>query len=363
MSVIRTIRVLRPLRSLSRLPGLKKIIGALMDSIEDLWNVMLLLTFFLFCFSTAGVVFWSGKLDARCRLTPFPVKVPGSCRSDHDPCWQHFMDSVVLDPNSHRCLPVANTNRSWTKSTSPWNIYGPQDCIWPVDKDDERICSLSGYGFHTCIDKKNEQSYFPRICGSNFDNVGNPRFLNADEPYGFPRMESGVFIESLNWGYTRFDTFFNAFITSFQIISMEGWTDIMYQVMDAWHIAPTIIIFVTFILVGGHIVLNLVLAVITGSLDNLDHDGKNVASKKETANKMQTNENSSWKDNIIKNRMFENFMMICIIGNTIILGMDRFMLPKQTETILETINLILNGIFFIEMILYIYAFGFKDYCR
>jgi len=33
--------------------------------------------------------------------------------------------------------------------------------------------------------------------------------------------------EDLNWGLTNFDNFFNAVVTIFQIITLEGWTSIM----------------------------------------------------------------------------------------------------------------------------------------
>ena len=67
LSVLRTFRVLRPLRTLARSPGLRKIIGAVIDSIPDLMNVIVLLCFMLLIFSIAGLVFWNGILHARCR--------------------------------------------------------------------------------------------------------------------------------------------------------------------------------------------------------------------------------------------------------------------------------------------------------
>lgn len=364
MSVIRTVRVLRPLRSLSRLPGLRKIIGALIDSIEDLWNVMLLLTFFLFCFSTVAVLFWGGKLNTRCRLTPFPIRMPKTCRSTLEPCWQNFISVAILDPDSYRCLPDANDNQELSQSTSPWFLRGPQDCVWPIDEDDERICSLTKTGLNTCSDKRSENNdIIQRTCGSNFDSFGNPRFLDTYEPYGFPRMQSSVFIEGLNWGYTNFDNFLSAFVTSFQIISMEGWTDIMYQVIDAWYIAPTIALFVIFILIGGHIVLNLVLAVITGSIDNLEQSQKDKKTKRSKEAKDQRAGEKGWITKIVESHIFGNFIMFCIILNTIILGMDRYMIPKETEMKLEKINLALNVVFMMEMCLFICALGLKKYCK
>ena len=38
--------------------------------------------------------------------------------------------------------------------------------------------------------------------------------------------------EGPNWGITNFDNFGLAMLTVFQCITMEGWTDVMYDVSD-----------------------------------------------------------------------------------------------------------------------------------
>lgn len=61
-----------------------------------------------------------------------------------------------------------------------------------------------------------------------------------------------------------------AFVTTFQVVTLEGWTDIMSRVIDAWSSASAIIAFLLLIVFGGIIALNIVLAVISGSLDSLE---------------------------------------------------------------------------------------------
>src|SRR6056300_173388 len=56
LSVVRGCRVLRPLRSISRLPNLRKIINALVGSLSELANAMVLLLFILVCFSLFGML-------------------------------------------------------------------------------------------------------------------------------------------------------------------------------------------------------------------------------------------------------------------------------------------------------------------
>ena len=122
-------------------------------------------------------------------------------------------------------------------------------------------------------------------CGSDFDNVGNRRFLehlsqkgeselyDVYRPYySIPIMVDGEWSGDLSFGYTSYDNFWRAFTATFQACSMEGWTGIMYQTMDAWNIPFSVIIFVVLVLIGGNIVLNLVLAVVSSSLDKLEED-------------------------------------------------------------------------------------------
>ena len=108
------------------------------------------------------------------------------------------------------------------------------------------------------------------IITSNYDAFGNPRFLDELTPYGYPRMKSGVYNEALNWGFTSYDNVGLAFITTFQVITLEGWTDLMTRVSDAWLMVPTIVVFILLVVIGGVIALNIVLAVISGSLDKLE---------------------------------------------------------------------------------------------
>lgn len=380
ISVLRTIRVLRPLRSISRLPGLRKIIGALIDSMESLMNVILLLVFFLACFSIIGVVFWKGILHARCRLTPYPVVLWDNCRSQSEQCWEGYLAEVISNPNAYRCLEEENNDSSWTQSTSPWYVKGPQDCIWPIDTNDERVCGLGGGVGYVCPSIFSEDvDVIDRTCGSNYDAFGNERFVNSIEPYNYPRMESGIFTEGLNWGYTNYDNFWAAFITTFQVVSMEGWTDVMYQTIDGWAAAPSIIIFIAIVIFGGHIVLNLVLAVITESMEKLEEEEKeanNLRSEVEQRFSIKDDSIAKLMDQqhfeepyfrganvLVKSSYFQTFVMACIFINTIVLACDHYGISDEFSTFLETVNIGLTFIFFLEMCLSMAGLGVKMYLR
>ncbi|KNC46856.1 egg laying defective protein 19 [Thecamonas trahens ATCC 50062] len=65
-SAIRTFRVLRALRTLSGIPGLRVVINALLASMPPLLNVFFLLTFFMVVFAIIGVQLFAGSLRQHC---------------------------------------------------------------------------------------------------------------------------------------------------------------------------------------------------------------------------------------------------------------------------------------------------------
>lgn len=144
-----------------------------------------------------------------------------------------------MNYTQYRCLDISNFDEvddepSWTQSSSPWAT--PRECWWPIDDQDERVCaSPSGSGLHKCDANArymNESDF--RWCGSNFDALGNPRFAGGvigGVEWGAERLTANAtYVESLNWGYTTFDNIFVAFLSIFQSITMEGWSNILYQV-------------------------------------------------------------------------------------------------------------------------------------
>ena len=80
--------------------------------------------------------------------------------------------------------------------------------------------------------------------------------------------QAATYIAPLNWGYSTFDNFAVAFLTVFQCITMEGWTEIMYQLMDGYSAVGAACFFSILVLFGSLFVLNLLLAVMEGNFRN-----------------------------------------------------------------------------------------------
>lgn len=62
----------------------------------------------------------------------------------------------------------------------------------------------------------------------------------------------------------------------------------------------------------------------------------------------------------VESFFIDNFLMLCVFGNTIILGMDG-LVSSSAETLLVNLNLTFTVIFSVEMIIKLYGFGLRKY--
>ena len=67
--------------------------------------------------------------------------------------------------------------------------------------------------------------------------------------------------KELNWGITNFDNIGSAFLTVFQVTTLEGWTPIMYVISDGYNVYVSSIYFCFCVLVCSYFLLNLTIAV------------------------------------------------------------------------------------------------------
>jgi hypothetical protein len=191
--------------------------------------------------------------------------------------------------------------------------------------------------------------------------------MNLNDPYGHPRMKHGTYIGALNWGFTNYDSFAQAFVTTLQVITLEGWTDIMYQIIDAWSFTPTVIIFCIQVVLCGYIVLNLVLAVITESLDNIeDSNDESNDSVDNISPNLKTNKGLNkrrWLGNFVDSHFHSTFIMGCIVANTIVLSLDYYGISEERANRLESANTFFTLVFVADMIICNLAQGVKTYWR
>ncbi|XP_013929198.1 PREDICTED: voltage-dependent N-type calcium channel subunit alpha-1B-like [Thamnophis sirtalis] len=107
---------------------------------------------------------------------------------------------------------------------------------------------------------------FHKACFSNEtgERLGD---FPCGEDWPARRCEEGIckkYWEGPNFGITNFDNILFAVLTVFQCITMEGWTDILYNTNDAAGNMWNWLYFIPLIIIGSFFMLNLVLGVLSG---------------------------------------------------------------------------------------------------
>uniref|UniRef100_A0A8C5ING2 SCN2A protein n=1 Tax=Junco hyemalis TaxID=40217 RepID=A0A8C5ING2_JUNHY len=104
VSALRTFRVLRVLKTISVIPGLKTIVGALIQSVKKLSDVMILTVFCLSVFALIGLQLFMGNLKNKCLFWP---SKNSTAFETH--CYMKFVYGLfclfcfVLFPSSSKC--------------------------------------------------------------------------------------------------------------------------------------------------------------------------------------------------------------------------------------------------------------------
>lgn len=70
LSALRTFRVLRALKTVAIIPGMKTIVGAVIESVKNLKDVIILTCFSLSVFALLGLQVYMGVLTQKCILNP-----------------------------------------------------------------------------------------------------------------------------------------------------------------------------------------------------------------------------------------------------------------------------------------------------
>ncbi|XP_067224761.1 voltage-dependent T-type calcium channel subunit alpha-1G isoform X11 [Chanodichthys erythropterus] len=215
-SAVRTVRVLRPLRAINRVPSMRILVTLLLDTLPMLGNVLLLCFFVFFIFGIVGVQLWAGLLRNRCFLP------------------ENFSLPTSLD--LHKYYHTENDDEN------------PFICSQPRENG-MRLC--------TSIPTLHEEGRQCQLDMAAYNSTDNTTCVNWNKYYtNCSAGEANPFKGAIN-----FDNIGYAWIAIFQVITLEGWVDIMYFVMDA-HSFYNFIYFILLIIVGSFFMINLCLVVI-----------------------------------------------------------------------------------------------------
>ncbi|KAL2101390.1 hypothetical protein ACEWY4_003151 [Coilia grayii] len=231
-SAIRTVRVLRPLKAINRVPSMRILVNLLLDTLPMLGNVLLLCFFVFFIFGIIGVQLWAGLLRNRCypeenfTLTS-GITLPAPYYQPEEDDERPFICSLGQDNGIVRCSDV------------PTRREGGHECC--LDKEDVLHRQALGLG----PEPLNGSASIMGLC------------VNWNQYY--TRCHTGS--SNPHKGAINFDNIGYAWIVIFQVITLEGWVEIMYYVMDA-HSFYNFIYFIFLIIIGSFFMINLCLVVI-----------------------------------------------------------------------------------------------------
>uniref|UniRef100_A0A4W5K3N0 Sodium channel protein n=1 Tax=Hucho hucho TaxID=62062 RepID=A0A4W5K3N0_9TELE len=212
VSALRTFRVLRALKTISVIPGLKTIVGALVQSVKKLSDVVILTVFCLSVFALIGLQLFMGNLRQKCVIWPI---------------------------NSTENY-LANGSKGFD-----WNEYimsESESDTWPKDI---KMCLTFSGNFYFIPGQLDAL-----LCGNSSD--------SGRCPEGYTCMKAG---RNPNYGYTSFDSFGWAFLTLFRLMTQDFWENLYMLTLRAAG-KTYMIFFVLVIFVGSFYLVNLILAVV-----------------------------------------------------------------------------------------------------
>ncbi|XP_059183350.1 sodium channel protein type 4 subunit alpha-like [Centropristis striata] len=202
VSALRTFRVLRALKTISVIPGLKTIVGALIQSVKKLADVMILTVFCLSVFALIGLQLFMGNLRQKC------VRSTAHC----------FNASLPAN-TSFYC-----NNKTWA---SMKDFVSDEDNFYKVEGAKDAL-----------------------ICGNSSD--------AGSCPDGFDCLKAG---RNPNYGYTSFDSFGWAFLSLFRLMTQDYWENLYHQTLRSAG-KTYMVFFVVVIFLGSFYLVNLILAVV-----------------------------------------------------------------------------------------------------
>ncbi|KAF3700377.1 Voltage-dependent T-type calcium channel subunit alpha-1H [Channa argus] len=174
LSAIRTVRVLRPLRAINRVPSMRILVTLLLDTLPMLGNVLLLCFFVFFIFGIVGVQLWAGLLRNRCFLgedikTMYNLSINPYYMSEEGE-ESPFICSAARENGMLRCHDVPR----YTKDGAECSLAAPH-------QSSALIGSVPAVGGASVIGCINWNQYYnecrpgelnPHKGAVNFDNIG-----------------------------------------------------------------------------------------------------------------------------------------------------------------------------------------------
>ncbi|XP_056143517.1 sodium channel protein type 4 subunit alpha B-like [Lampris incognitus] len=344
ISALRTFRVLRALKTITVIPGLKTIVGALIQSVKKLADVMILTVFCLSVFALIGLQLFMGNLRQKCVMWPPPLLSNLTVGTDA------FLSNDTETANSTFDFREYINN--------PVNYYylsGSLDALLCGNSSDAGVC-----------------------------------------PEGYTCIKAG---RNPNYGYTSYDTFGWAFLALFRLMTQDFWENLFQLTLRAAG-KTYMIFFVVVIFLGSFYLINLILAVV--AMAYAEQNEATIAEAKQKEEKynnileaLKQREEvtptpittefdqeqrpcppgwyrfadlflkwnccgcwrwlKKWLYIIVMDPFVDLGITICIVLNTVFMAMEHYPMAPDFENMLSIGNLVFTGIFTAEMVLKLLA--------
>ena len=193
-------RLLRPLKSISSFPSMRKFINSLVNCLYDLIDIIIILFFIIFFFGLLGYAIFDNRYFFVCRSSLKPI-----------------YGDLPIDPlyNNHLC------------------------------------------GGEVTCGGKNE------FCLSTWDFYYDGRyFIPEDFPYDSPNLHENSKKKSFSYGLTNFNNVLNSIFVIIMVATAEGWMDLMMIYMDGYNYYISFIYFFFCLVIIHYFMLNLITALL-----------------------------------------------------------------------------------------------------
>ncbi|XP_034551700.1 voltage-dependent T-type calcium channel subunit alpha-1H-like isoform X2 [Notolabrus celidotus] len=347
----------RPMRMYGRIQILRVLVIVLIDTLPMLGHVLLIKILVILIFSVVGIQMWAGHLHNRCFLgEDIPTTYNVSLRPYYISSWSKY---------SFICSPDNEDGMQRCSHVPPYSVDG-------------QICTLDAPRHHHTSTANDSSG-----C------------INWNQYYNVCRAEGN----NPRKGVICFDNIGCALITTVQVFTLEGWTEIMFYVADA-HSIWSLPIFIVATIIGALIMMNVCAVVIAtkfsegmkrkteepqvGSVSTaalfhklMGHVQRIFCGENRNTSRVSP-ESSHGRSNAlgqvltpckrilkrtVESTPFKRLIMLAVVLSTVSLVIEHHEQPKMLTRVLKISNIVCTIIFLVEMILKLLALKweyFKD---
>ncbi|XP_070698552.1 voltage-dependent T-type calcium channel subunit alpha-1I-like [Pempheris klunzingeri] len=355
--------VLRPLRLISRVPSMRNLVKQLGGIMSMLANVLFLYFFVIHVFAVVGVQLWAGKLLNRCFLgEDIPTMYNVSLSS--------FYMTKYNERSPFICAPDNDTGTLHCHDVPPYRVGG-ETCSLPAPHRASAasvlVPTVEGTSANGCVN----WNVFYNTCrtGDRNPHMGNVNFDNI----GF------------SW------------LAIFQVVTLEGWTEIMNYTIDAQSLW-TCAFFIVVTIMGSFIIMNVCAVIIaTQFLENTDMDAEELCINPDWTTAIYNQLTSCWTnfpglicrttvhpndsntrnpvvvhtlkqlqakvETAVNSKYFKQGIMLVVFLSVVTLAVEHHGQPKELTTVMKISNWLFTAIFVLEFAVKLFSLQmlyFKD---